>query len=283
MARLLPGKRLSSSLMTRSTDRQQGLAMKKLLLATAALFALAGGSAVAADMPVKAYAPPPVVYSWTGCYVGVGGGYGMWNQDTYIETFPGLVGRTAVATTGGRGWFGTAQVGCDYQITGSWVIGAFGDWDVGSIKGQFGGATEVEGIGQEKLTSSWAAGGRVGYVVFPKLLVFVSGGYTQAHFNQINLGSDTGVGPGPGFYAPSQTYTGWFLGSGYDYAIDYLPGLFWKTEYRYASYSARDIPFLSNTTNLPTGFGMNSSKEIQTVRTELVWRFNWGGPVVAKY
>ena len=114
--------------------------------------------------------------------------------------------------------------------------------------------------------------------------MFVSGGYTQAFFNQINLGADTGgpFGPG-GFYVPAQAYTGWFLGSGYEYAIDYLPGLFWKTEYRYASYSAHDIAFLSNTTNLPTGFGMNSSKEIQTVRTELVWRFNWGGSVVAKY
>ena len=41
---------------------------------------------MAADMAPRAYtkAPPPpvaVVASWTGCYVGGGGGYGMWNQE----------------------------------------------------------------------------------------------------------------------------------------------------------------------------------------------------------
>ncbi len=63
--------------------------MKKIsitgaLVSGAMLGALAVGSAMAADMPVKApmlmKAPPPA-YSWTGCYIGGGGGYGMWNQD----------------------------------------------------------------------------------------------------------------------------------------------------------------------------------------------------------
>ena len=52
--------------------------MKKLLVASIALLALnTGGSASAADMPVKARpAPPPAVYSWTGCYGGGFVGYG---------------------------------------------------------------------------------------------------------------------------------------------------------------------------------------------------------------
>ena len=51
--------------------------MKKLLLGTVALAALAG-PAFAADMPARAYtkAPPPytapaLVYNWTGFYIGV--------------------------------------------------------------------------------------------------------------------------------------------------------------------------------------------------------------------
>src|SRR5262245_42137084 len=54
--------------------------MKKLFVATIALLALnAGGSALAADLRVKArpLPPPPPVYSWTGCYIGVNGGYGI--------------------------------------------------------------------------------------------------------------------------------------------------------------------------------------------------------------
>jgi outer membrane immunogenic protein len=56
--------------------------MKKFLLGGAALIAMFAGSAMAADMPVKAPVlkappPPPVVYNWTGCYIGgnVGGGW----------------------------------------------------------------------------------------------------------------------------------------------------------------------------------------------------------------
>jgi len=59
--------------------------MKKLFLASVALVALTvGGSALAADMPVKAkrVPPPPPVYSWTGFYVGVNGGYGWGHTPT---------------------------------------------------------------------------------------------------------------------------------------------------------------------------------------------------------
>ena len=81
----------------------------------------------------------------------------------------------------------------------------------------------------------------------------------------------------------AQTYSGWFIGSGVEYAIDFLPGLFWKTEYRYASYGAKDLPVF-NTINLAQiGSAIHAQKYVQTVRSELVWRFNWGGPVVAKY
>ena len=56
--------------------------MKKRFLGSISLIALnAGGSALAADMPVKARpAPPPAVYSWTGCYGGGFVGYGWGNS-----------------------------------------------------------------------------------------------------------------------------------------------------------------------------------------------------------
>jgi hypothetical protein len=51
------------------------------------------------------------VYTWTGCYVGGGGGYAMWNQQSFV-TFNGTP-ITASQTNGGSGWFGQGQVGCD--------------------------------------------------------------------------------------------------------------------------------------------------------------------------
>jgi outer membrane immunogenic protein len=135
----------------------------------------------------------------------------------------------------------------------------------------------------EKESRSWAVGGRVGYEALPRLLTFVSGGWTQAHFDRMDLSLN--LAPAP-FALPafidSHNYSGWFLGGGYEYGLSWAPGLFWKTEYRFASYKADDLPILF-ANGAQTGFGINSEKNIQTVRTELVWRFNFGGPVVARY
>ncbi len=64
---------------------------------------------------------------------------------------------------GGRGWFGTVQIGADYQW-GSWVAGIFADYDFSSIKGTIG---ELSGTGLVpfKQNSAWAGGGRIGYLV----------------------------------------------------------------------------------------------------------------------
>ncbi|MFZ8504593.1 hypothetical protein ACO1M4_14280, partial [Staphylococcus aureus] len=73
---------------------------------------------------------------------------------------------TQPATAGGRGYFGTVQVGCDYQFAlGSWnmVVGAFGDYDFASEKGNIN--LPVSNLyGQEKLDSKWAIGGRIGWL-----------------------------------------------------------------------------------------------------------------------
>jgi hypothetical protein len=46
--------------------------------------------------------------NWTGCYA-AGGGYGMWNQDSYFEvTAPAVVPIKSNATNGEGGWFGVA-------------------------------------------------------------------------------------------------------------------------------------------------------------------------------
>ncbi len=229
--------------------------MKKLAIAITAVAAFTG-SAVAADMQVKAqpYAPPVVTaYNWTGCYVGAGGGYGMYNQDVSADIFGTGSGTT---TLGGRGWFGTGQVGCDYQVMPSIVIGAFGDYNFGSIKGT---TFSVD----EKLSSSWAAGGRIGWVALPNLLAYVSGGYTEARFDQINIDTAT--------YIPATTYKGWFLGSGYEYGLGFMPGLFWKTEYRFADYQAQTLPVVCT----DCSGTLDSHKYVQTIRSELVYRFNW--------
>lgn len=265
--------------------------MKRTIITAVGLFMLGAAPVMAADIPVKAARPaaaPVVTTNWTGCYVGAGGGYGMWNQDHHLVTDPGFVRLTPTATAGGRGYFATVQVGCDYQFAQRWVVGAFGDYDFSRIKGEFNPVGTLF-TGTETLRSSWAVGGRVGYLVVPQLLTYVAGGYTQARFGQADLASPgvqivgAAVIPVPGISLAAQTYSGWFIGSGVEYAIDFLPGLFWKSEYRYAAYDAKDVPFFATATGAPLGVALHSQKYVQTVRSELVYRFNFGGPVVARY
>jgi outer membrane immunogenic protein len=246
------------------------------LISGAVFGALVAGSAMAADMAVKApllKAPAPV-YNWTGCYVNAGAGYSMWNQDATFESIPGLV-PVATATLGGRGWFGTVGVGCDYQVSSSIVIGVLGDWDFGDIKGQFTDPADSD-VGTESQKRTWAIGGRLGWLVTPTFMTYVSAGYTQTQFDQVNF--TTIFGPTVDGSMQAQTYQGWFLASGFEYAlsnsfIPLPPGFFLRSEYRYSTYKAVDIPFLDNL-GVPEGDGINSKKFTQSVRTSLVWRFN---------
>ena len=252
--------------------------MKTILFASAALATLSmAGTAGAADMRPAYKAPPPVVQSWTGCYLGAGGGYGMWRQDTYTETFPVIVPLSSSTTSGGSGWFGTVQGGCDYQFRSNWLVGAFADYDFGSIKGQYSPPATVGGnpfSGEEKMSSAWAAGGRIGWLPFDRLLTFFSAGYTEARFDPITFFSVNPPFLANNLSIAAHTYRGWFVGAGYEYALGWFPGLNWKTEYRYASYKADDLPFL--VAGVVGTAGIHSQKSVQTVRSELVWRFNPG-------
>jgi outer membrane immunogenic protein len=257
--------------------------------AAAALITLGTlGSATAADMsaPAPAYrAPPPPlpVYNWTGCYVGGGGGYAFWQQDSFVVS-PGGAPLTASQSNGGKGWFGQGQVGCDYQFTAPYfgvqtVIGAFSDIEGGSIDGtsSFPGFT-----GRERESSTWAVGGRAGVLVTPRFLTYFDGGFTQARFDGVNYNFNPGGGGPSGLSLAAQTYNGWFIGSGFEYAFTWLPinGLFLKTEFRYSQYGGNgvSVPLTGGVGGIPvTGASLNSQKATEFVSTELVWRFNWFG------
>ena len=266
--------------------------MKKLIIALSAVAAFSA-PALAADMAAKAplrAAPMAYAPSWTGCYVGGGFGYGLWNQEN--QDFTNRVPDTLTNSAGGRGWLGTVQVGCDYQFGAAgqqFVVGAFGDYDFESLKGShetpfFNNRLQTldSATAAEKMSSSWTVGGRIGWLVTPSLLTYFSGGYTQATFDRQNF-VDNFIGLPVNFFLDKATYKGWFLGAGDEYALSFMPGLFWKTEYRLAEFNTQTLPFLNATTGLAGINTVDSHKWVQTVRSELVYRFNWGGPVVARY
>ena len=111
--------------------------MRKKLLLSAAMLIAAITTASAADLrqPVYTKAPPPapVLYSWTGFYVGLNAG-GKWvtNSNDTITA-----GGTAFTLGGSNdsSWIAGGQVGYNWQAPGSpWVFGVEGDIDAQDFK-----------------------------------------------------------------------------------------------------------------------------------------------------
>jgi outer membrane immunogenic protein len=113
----------------------------RTFLASLTALAFASGSALAADLPLKAPPSAPPAANWTGCYVSAGAGFGAWNQSHFAETDPGFVAVTPAPNTGAQGWLGRVGGGCDYQFSvghlGNFVVGVLGNYDFTSLSGSF--------------------------------------------------------------------------------------------------------------------------------------------------
>jgi outer membrane immunogenic protein len=136
--------------------------MKNVTIAMA-LAVFAAAPALAAKAKKTPPAPPPTpAYSWSGCYVGVNGGYG-WNDGRAhyndpnttpdpINFIPNQVPAVAdifiptPAGTGGAGGLAGGGAGCNWQNQ-QWVFGLEADIDGGRISGSQAN-TVATGVGQ---------------------------------------------------------------------------------------------------------------------------------------
>jgi len=263
--------------------------MKKLVIALTALAAFTG-SALAADLAPRPYtkapAPMPVAPSWTGFYIFGGAGGGIWDADSNAVFQTTNVPRTVDQRFGGDGWYGTVGAGYDWQFNSSWVAGIFADGQFGSLKGTISDAV-CNCTGSEKMKTAYAAGVRLGYLVAPNVLSYVNAGYSGSSWSGSTASSVFG-GP-PVYTTPSFTRNGVFIGGGVENNLNIFgiaaPGWFMKTEYRAAYYDRVTLPetFVPPFGTGPTPDSTTFKPFVQTISTSLVYRFNWTGPVVAKY
>src|SRR5205814_8620057 len=148
--------------------------MRRVLLTTIALLAVATTAAVAADlpraMPARAPAYLPVGYNWTGFYVGINGGY-AWGR-SHWSSFG------ASADPSGAMVGGTA--GYNWQAAGSrWVFGLEGDLEWTNIKGSFVNATCPMGCQSQNVWLGTVRA-RVCYA-WERVRPYVSGGLAVGH------------------------------------------------------------------------------------------------------
>ena len=150
----------------------------------------------AGALPVKALRPSRRRYNWTGCYVGAGGGYGMFNQET--TSFARRASRLACRMTSAAA-AGSARCRSAATIRSARTSSSAPSATMTSAASRAIWSTAQRhrrDLGEEKLKNSWAAGGRIGWVPFStQLLVYVSGGYTQARFSAVTFVSAIGGAP----------------------------------------------------------------------------------------
>jgi outer membrane immunogenic protein len=278
--------------------------MKKLILGTVALSA-AGlvNVASAADMPVKAPPVIPVVYNWTGCYIGGNGGWKWGRFNDSVDTASGLgflPGHVDLDHPTGSSGVAGGQIGCRWENAEHWVFGVEGDFDWtrlnASVTDMSPGTTGLfPGIIFDN-RMRWEGSGRVTLGrAFDRWLVYGTGGIAfarvdmDANFPAVVFGG--GV-PIPAFFvADSKTLVGGTVGLGTAYMVTRN----WEigAEYRYTFYAQSDYnfgrvtAFCVPTTTVPlcpttiaTG---HKGAETHEVLFKLNYHFDWGGPVVARY
>ena len=118
--------------------------------------------------------------SWTGFYVGAGGGYQLVEADLDNVPLDGcchdLLNINGVSA---NGWLGVVRGGFDWQPSNSpFLIGLFGGYSWG--QSEFSAHVGDDLVGHGTLKPTWHAGARLGYVLPNKSLLYVGAGWQQA-------------------------------------------------------------------------------------------------------
>jgi outer membrane immunogenic protein len=196
--------------------------------------ALAGtlvtGSALAADMPMKA--PEAPAYQWGGCYLGVnvGGGASGTNFGSVVDpgTYLAAGDAATVAGSGGGGAnadgiLAGAQAGCNFQ-SGTLVYGLEGDFDYFHTDPQFNNNTNTLANGNafaiaQSLTTNFLATvrPRIG-IAADRNLAYITGGAAFTSVSYTTSYVDANTPPGTGTASASRALVGWTAGAGWEYA-----------------------------------------------------------------
>ena len=266
--------------------------------------ALGAATAAIADGAPVSLAPAPAVRDgWSGLYIGAGGGVSRVDRSSRVDTdvtkqkekchwvyvdhkwqcdwkdYGPSYTKHFESLFGDEDWkgFGTIQVGYDHLLGTHLLIGAFADVDI-----YFGGEDDQGHKyldGSFDINHTWNVGGRLGFLVTPKLLLYGVGGYTQA-----GIDNSIHVPWGPkldDFDNPK----GWFVGGGGEVKLHH--GVSLKLEYRYADYGSFEDDGSKSWTSHSYWCGWHKCRdkwtvdskadddlEVQSVRALLVFRLD---------
>jgi outer membrane immunogenic protein len=281
--------------------------MKKVSLGGFVVAMLIATPVLAADMAVKAPATAPVVmpFNWTGFYVGGNAGY-AWADPFITSNFsctavPGCpvnvplnLLNVAVGATGplsAKGFTGGVQAGYNWQ-NGSMLFGVEADINAFSVKGSRSAAiasTTSTSIfnPSTSISTDWLSTlrGRAGFVVAPAVLLYATGGLAVAKATLSNTYTTTNdpADVAAGASSTSKTLVGWTVGGGVEWALSRNWSV--KGEYLYADLGSISAATAVTQVASPSPNILATSTHLRTniARAGINYKFDWDGPVMAKY
>jgi outer membrane immunogenic protein len=203
--------------------RELGVASNRAGLSVAFVLTSAFGAAsaaVAADLPLPVSTPPPIIYNWTGIYVGgnLGAGWSGLSAGNFSDT----LGSSFTAPTNTQ-FVGGAQVGVNYQFWGGVVIGAEAmfDWSTVSHNNPVTATdpTNTVAVNLGVADARWlsTATGKVGYA-WDRVLLYAKGGGAWVATTSPSI-SVAGGGPATFMSVSNTTASTWTAGFGLEWAF----------------------------------------------------------------
>ena len=154
---------------------------------------------------------------WSGCYLGLNGGYGDGNNQLDIQLFQEVAyeDRSAGSASSDGSLYGL-QFGCDYQASEKWVAGFQLSGSKSNINGKH---VFIEGTGPNNYVNyetdqSVSLTGKFGYLVKESTLLYSKLGWVTT--DQVYTDTDPTYDP-PLFYQKSQSRSGWTAGVGVEH------------------------------------------------------------------
>jgi outer membrane immunogenic protein len=286
--------------------------MKKLLLAGVTMPTLVAGSALAADRVVRPpvnRAPPPVaapILTWSGFYIGANAGWvgSTGNTITNVGTDTGPGGLGAALAIGGipaaidfgySGFIGGGQIGYNWQISPTWVVGIETDVQGTNAKSTFSSAVTPGAVAVTVPVTTNASReldwlgtfrGRVGVMPVSPLLLYATGGLAYGK-RRLGIGvvAPAGNPPANAFNEVSSTKAGWTAGGGVEWK--FAPNWSVKAEYLYVDLGTNSSTiFYAYDISRPPGPFTSSITASVRDRENIVRagiNYTFGGPVYTAY
>ena len=244
--------------------------MRVSMVGLIALILASSSGALAQGTPGR---PGEEPFAWTGLYVGVNAGYGWGRASTDASSTTTIAGVSSTVTgnvtADVEGWLGGALIGHNWRSQ-RWIYGVEADFQWTGQDGDISGCGML-GCATLSYGLDWfgTVRGRLGYLLQPRSLLYVTGGLAYGHISSDLSTSAPGQFNDPGA-SDSTTKAGWVIGGGLERALDRNWTL--RAEYLYMDLGTIARAGSSITTSMPSRAGPECLPDVvetkQTARTD---------------